>query len=621
VKMRTLGFLKSKKTRWGAVALLPLLVAGLLVIPESKPAKANLLTSTFNATDGTLFTATNHLVSSGGVGAAGPEGGRPGKYLLVWAGDENVTDHTGISGTGSLVDKVDRLSLDTIRTLGQDAPNLLTGQDFIAVIDADPDSAEYGKVVNTVTVGPMIENEPHHMQYIWHKGDKIFAGSLYSDFTYVFDVAALPTLKLSGVNSPVDTLCGTVPDAYWTLSDGTAYGTYMGGPDLPGPCLYSNGEMRIGNGFGGTPGSLVRIGPDGKTLSEVPAALPTAEDSGRCPGLPALPIPSCANPHGIQAREDLNRMITTDYAEPKNVPTDPLRPLDPNLFRDTVRIWDITDRDNAKVVNVSVMPDGPRVERNPGHEEPRGIMEGTVTNLPEHKGAFSSSMCGGVIYYTPDITVANPVWREVFDLSAASKRVRPNITEGAGCGGGGWVQTSLDDKYLFNAVIGRSPGSLEPADPGIPKMVYALDIRKLLAAGSGTQCSIDTIDEVFDGGAEADCPTVADVLEIPDNSSGGPHWGALDNFEAAGNGRWKETTDVKRIAVSNYFVARSSVDGNHKVCLIDVNDGKMTIDQDFRDEFEGTPCVSFNRSKWPHGDTGNAKPHSELFVVTESVLD
>ena len=126
------------------------------------------------------------------------------------------------------------------------------------------------------------------------------------------------------------------------------------------------------------------------------------------------------------------------------------------------------------------MPDGPRVERNPGHEEPRGIMEATVTNQPDHKGAFSESMCGGVIYYTPDITATAPVWREVFDDSTASRALNPNITEGAGCDGGGWVQTSPDDRYLYHAVIGRNPGALDSSDPGVPKMVYVLGALSLL---------------------------------------------------------------------------------------------------------------------------------------------
>ena len=249
------------------------------------------------------------------------------------------------------------------------------------------------------------------------------------------------------------------------------------------------------------------------------------------------------------------------------------------------------------------------------------MMEGTVTNLPRHRGAFAESMCGGVIYYTPDITNPKPVWREVFDDTTASKVLQPNITEGSGCDGGGWVQTSPDDHYLFHAVIGRNPGALDASDPGVPKMVYALDISRLVAAGTGTTCSITRISEVWDGGSQPDCPTVAGVVSLPDGTSGGPHWGAMDNFAPVAGGGWRETTHITRIAASNYFVARTGVDGNHKICMIDVGPGgRLSIDTSFRDENDGTPCVNFNRTNWPHGKDGNAKPHSELFVVTRSAL-
>jgi hypothetical protein len=558
-----------------------------------------------------LFTATNHIVADHDRNA--------GEYLLVWAGDVNVADNT----VDQLVDRVTHIGVNLERLINVELPDLLPGQDFLAVVDADPTSSTYGKVVNTVTLSPLVENEPHHMQYIWHKGQRIYAGSLYLDTTYVFDIDQLPLVKLSGVNLPTDTLCGSVPDAYWVLNDGTAYGTYMGGPDIPGPCLYTNGETRIGNGFAGTPGSVVRIGTEGQTLAEVPADTntPVDRDPVRCPGVPTT-VPSCANPHGIQVREDLNLMVTSDYAEPKNVPiADPIQPIDANIFRDTVRIWDITDRNNPRVVNVSAMPDGPRRERNPGHEEPRGIMETTVTNRPEHRGAFASSMCGGVIYYTPDISLPDPVWREVFDDTTAAKEIDPNVGEGAGCDGGGWVQTSGDDRYLYHAVIGRGPGSLGEADTGTAKMVFALDIQDLLASGTGFECNIDTLAEVYDGGAEADCPKLVDALEIPDNTSGGPHWGALDNFEKQRDGTYREVRAEKRIAVSNYFVALSGVDGNHKVNMLDIaEDGTLSFDTKFRDENEGTVGIDFNRTVWPHGRTGAAKPHSSLFVVRDALL-
>lgn len=245
-------------------------------------------------------------------------------------------------------------------------------------------------------------------------------------------------------------------------------------------------------------------------------------------------------------------------------------------------------------------------------------METTVTNLPHHKGAFAEAMCGGAIFYTPDLTDPEPVWREVFDNTTAAKRIDPAVTEGAGCDLGGWVQTSLDDRYLYHAVIGRSPGWLDAEDRGTPKMVYILDIRKLLASGNNPQCSIDTIQEVSDGGAESDCPALIDVLPIEDVSTGGPHWGALDNYVRNADGTYRETTDVRRISIANYFVARTGIDGNHKVCMVDVSrKGELTLDPTFLDEKRGGTCVDFNRTSWPHGDWGDAKPHSQLFVVAE----
>ena len=43
----------------------------------------------------------------------------------------------------------------------------------------------------------------------------------------------------------------------------------MGGADVPGPCRYTNGEIRISNGFGGSPGSIVHLDKNGKFADEL----------------------------------------------------------------------------------------------------------------------------------------------------------------------------------------------------------------------------------------------------------------------------------------------------------------------------------------------------------------
>ncbi|GAB3782958.1 hypothetical protein GCM10027601_14360 [Nocardioides ungokensis] len=539
----------------------------------------------------------------GGSDAGGtvPDDGLRREYLVVWAGDNNVLDKSGAE-------------LTTLpKSVGTDliGQKDLVGPDFFAVVDATKGSPSYGKVVNTATVGPLVENEPHHMQYIWHKGNNIFAGGLFTDVTYVVDTSQLPKLQLKAVNLPTDTLCGSVPDAYWVTHDGDAYGTYMGGPDLPGPCTYTDGSVRVGNGFGGSPGELVRLDKEGRTVDEAPAATEAPETKQRCDNIPALPSPTCANPHGVQAREDLDTLVTSDYNEPRNIILNPVSSPSSYLRRPTVRTWDISDRDHPKLKAVSFLPDGPRVGKVPHQEEPRAAMETTVTNLPGHKGAFAETMQGGAIYYTPDITADQPQWREVFDLTTSNKLTDPNSTYYGGGSNGGWLQTSLDDKYLYHAVVGR-PASGD--DLGSPPYILKLDIQKLLASGENPQCTIDTLDEVTAGGAESDCPAVVDTLP----AKGGPHWGALDNLQVGDDGYYHETTDVKRLAYANYFVARTGLNGDHRVCMVDVQpDQTLALDEKFRDERTGEACLDFDRASWPHGDWGPAKPHSMLFVTAD----
>ena len=559
--------------------------------------------STITGRDGKDYWVENNLDTKT-LQAAGADDTRK-EYLLVWSGDVNVADKSGTELT---------------TPPGSVGPSTVTekegvGPDFLAVVDATKGSPTYGKVVNTATVGPLVENEPHHMQYAWHKGNNIFAGGLFTDVTYVFDAKRLPELTLKGVNLPTDTLCGSVPDAYWVTKDGGAYGTYMGGPDLPGPCTYTDGSVRVGNGFGGSPGEVVRLDQDGKTVSEAPAATDQPEDEQRCDNIPALPSPTCANPHGIQAREDLDTLVTSDYNEPRNIILNPVQTPSSYLRRPTVRTYDIADRDHPKLKAVSFLPDGPRAGVVPHQEEPRAAMETTVTNLPGHKGAFAQTMQGGAIYYAPDITATKPQWREVFDLTTSNKQVDPKSNYYGGGSNGGWLQTSPDDRYLYHAVMGR-PKSGD--DPGSPAYILALDIQKLLASGDNPACNIDTLDEVTAGGAESDCPAVASTLSAP----GGPHWGALDNLALGGDGKYHETKQPARLAYSNYFVARTGLNGDHRLCIGNIaQDGKISLDESFRDERTGTPCLDFDRASWPHGDYGPAKPHSMLFVTADDDVE
>lgn len=575
---------------------------------SSAYADVQVVTDAKTAADGKQYWVQNHLVSKD----IAARSGQGKEFLLVWAGDENIAD-TAVKDVKNLP--------GTVSGGLNKAKNALPGPDFLAVIDATKGSPTYGKVVNTATVGPLVENEPHHMQYVWHKGDTIYAGALFAAATYAFDASALPALKLKGVSLPTQTLGGSVPDAYWTLKDGTSYGTYMGGPVAPGPYTYANGQTVTSNGFAGSPGELVHFGKNGEVLSQTSAATPQGDNAKLCDNLPTLGQPTCANPHGIQAREDLNTLVTSDYAEPRNIILDPVKQPSPYLRRPTVRTWDISDRDKPKLKAVSYLPTGPRAnDYDPLYREDSAIMETTVTHQPGHKGAFAEAMQGGAVFYTPDITAAEPHWYEVFDDGTAGKSIYGNNDSIGASSNGGWIQTSPDDHYLYRAIQGRQKGTLGADDPGTTGGVYVLDISKLVGAGPNwAGPGIQTKQQAQNGGGGI-LPTVAGAAPInPGQPGAGPHWGAYDNLVKGADGLYHETDTPQRLAVSDYFVARSGLDGDHKVSMLNLGpDGKVSVDQDFKDEFTGQVGINFNRKSWPHGDFGNAKPHSELFVVADS---
>ncbi|HEU5110468.1 MAG TPA: hypothetical protein VFT95_18155, partial [Micromonosporaceae bacterium] len=490
------------------VTALAVVAALLAAPPGGAAAGVKKVTSSVRASDGTVFTATNHLTPAAFSRS-------PRQYLLSWAGSV--------------------------------AP---TSPDFVAVIDATKGSRHYGEVVNTVTLGPQLQNEPHHFQYVWHKGDRLFAGGILADTTFVFDTSHLPALRIVGVNLPADTPCGSAPDAFVTLRDGTAYASYMGGPNVSGNCTYTNGEVREGNGYAGSPGEIVLLNRNGRTIAEIPAAVAGGEPHEVCTNYPLLTQATCANPHGIAVREDLDRMVTSDFAEVRHYFTGgPGDVFDPHLVRNTIRVFDITNRADPELLSVSRLEVGPRepFEMMPPFNENRMVMEVAVTHQRRHRGAFASTMWGGAVFYTPDITAPNPVWREVFDDSTAYHTFGELF---GGGDGGSWLAVSPDDRFVFHTVIGTQVGA--PRD--VPRgLVYVLDVRRLLAAGDDPSCKIDTIEEITAGGAESDCPALAGVLPVFDETNGGPHWAALDNFVRAGSGI-RETTRVERMAVANYFV-------------------------------------------------------------------
>jgi hypothetical protein len=551
------------------------------------------------------------------------------EYAVVWSGKNNIGDMSG----NDWMRFVNQGSISPTGLMNVGPKQWMGGLDAMVVVDvrkANTDGTmnkDYGKVVNFVQVPPPfgVEGEPHHMQYEWQPGQPIIAGHLFTDLTTIWDVNDIPNITLKNIVRGEENPLGAFPDAY-DFAGPTAIGTYM-----------TAGEPN----YGGSPGSIVTFKPDSAKgmvqEAETAASQPGAVFRGNPGGIPepctaeeARPMGTCGNPHGIQARPDLGRMVTNDYADARELGSDPLKTVQQNAFRPTSRIWDISDASHPKLISVGHMPKSFKHPTNPAHDN-LGIMEGAKTYAPA-KGMFSGSMCGGGIFFLPDVTNVQPdsssQWKQVWDDGMAEIQVPGHDMRGTGnagdepgaCAGGAWHQVSPDNRFMFRAVGGRNPGSTNTYDNGTPKMIYVINIEKLVkhATETGTvDCNISSGRELGQGHGDADdCPTLAGVLTVDDNTSGGPHWGALDNFNFTPAG------SPTRMMFCDYFVARTGYDGNHRCYMANVNPstGAMSYDTSFRDENNGALGIDFNRADWPgHEGGGFYKPHSMVFVTPEAV--
>ncbi len=564
------------------------------------------------------------------AGADAAPGSKP-EYAVVWSGKNNIGDMSG----NDWMRFVNQGSISPTGLLNVGTKQWLGGLDAMVVVDVRRSNVDgspnhdYGKVTNFVQVPPPfgVEGEPHHMQYEWAPGQPVVAGHLFTDLTTIWDVSDIPSITLKNVIRPEENPEGTLPDAYDFAGD-KAIGTYMGGPDVPN--------------YGGSPGSVVVFKPDSAKgmvqESETPSSAFGAVFTGNPGGIPepcdpmeGRPAGTCGNPHGIQARPDIGRMVTNDYADARELGSDPLKTVEQHAFRPTSRIWDISNPSAPRLISVAHMPKSFKNTPNPAHDN-IGIMEGAKTYAPS-KGFFSGSMCGGGIFFLPDATNVQPdsssQWKQVWDDGMAEIQVSGynNVgssntdNEPGACAGGAWHQVSRDNRFMFRAVGGRNPGSTNTYDNGAPKMIYVINIEKLVAsAQDGTvDCSIDSGRELGQGhGDEADCPTLAGVILVDDNTTGGPHWAALDNFNYTPSGA------PTRLMWCDYFVARTGYDGNHRCYMahVDPASGALTYDTAFRDENTGALGIDFNRADWPnHENGGFYKPHSMVFVTPEAVAN
>ena len=330
-----------------------------------------------------------------------------------------LTSLAAIFGTASRVQSHDRSDgdrprRDEARTLyiwAGDQARL--APDFLAVIDFDEDSPDYGKVLRTVPIPPPgnVGNEPHHCHLV-NNGRILACGGLLSllrgqNSIFFFDVSNARHPKfLRSASAPLS----SITDDFLPLESGGFLVTQMG------------------SATGGAPGRVAEFDSHLQLTFEWPNSPP--QDG--------------FNPHGISARPELDLMVTSDFILPSStlnaVPGDP-------VLRSAIRVWDFSSRSIVRTINL-----------------PSGIGTMDVKLIPHdpYARAFTAGMFDGLVYL---VDTRRGTAQPVFDCEDIVPHVETPVE-------GGMVQLlampDSGDRLIFGSFQAGQVGMLDVSDPEHP---------------------------------------------------------------------------------------------------------------------------------------------------------
>src|SRR5213593_119549 len=242
-------------------------------------------------------------------------------YLLVWAGD------------------ADRQS-----------------SDFLAVLDADPTSPSYGKVLRTYPVASR-GNEPQALIAAPRADRRVFASGVLTNRTFVFDVRQPLAARLVHIDEPRAGRRFGAPHDYVTLPNGHVLGTCT-------DALRYRGEPR-----------------------EILAADPAARHL-------------IIAPFGAAASPSVGRLVTTNAGHGYAATTRGERM--PGI---SVQVWKL---DGPSFLKTTILDAGKRGEENLGPI--------TARFLQRKPMLYVSTDQGGGLYASDSIDTPNPTFQLVFDF-------------------------------------------------------------------------------------------------------------------------------------------------------------------------------------------------------------
>jgi selenium-binding protein 1 len=190
--------------------------------------------------------------------------------------------------------------------------------DFLIVIDVNPDSSSYGTIIHSVDLGTK-GNETHHFGYTDDR-TKIWAGGLFSNRIWILDVATDPA------RPRIETVLENVAEESGLSGPHSYYA-------LPGRMLISF----LGSSSGGLPAGLAEFTNDGKFIRrfENPSEAPYGYD--------------------VAIKPVLNRMVTSSFTPVRNY-RKPLAQMDLKDFGSELVVWDFKNRQPIQVGKSGLAP-------------------------------------------------------------------------------------------------------------------------------------------------------------------------------------------------------------------------------------------------------------------------
>jgi hypothetical protein len=211
------------------------------------------------------------------------------------------------------------------------------GNDFLAVIDANPASPNYGHLVTTLSTDQQT-GYVHHTEYTMPASGMLFANDHYAGRTFIFDVR--DPLHPKTVTSFTDMDGYMHPHSYLRLPNGHVLATFQ----------HSHHSMHSDSQ--GESGGLVEIDDTGKVIRSASNADPAFPDA-------------LLTPYGLVVLPELDRVVSTNSSMHNE-----------DVFRGvTYQVWRLSD---LKLLHTEYFDVGENRYAQISPEEPRLAPDGSV---------------------------------------------------------------------------------------------------------------------------------------------------------------------------------------------------------------------------------------------------